>query len=104
MKYYVYFLRCEDGSIYIGMSQNVEKRFQEHLQKRGAKYTKSHPVTKILFSMPCDDKSEALKLEYFFKTWTKKQKESFLQEASEALGKYLYQRKNEKKIKKKEKI
>ncbi|WP_261791385.1 GIY-YIG nuclease family protein [Fusobacterium necrophorum] len=103
MKYYVYFLRCEDDSIYIGISKNVEKRFQEHLEKRGAKYTKSHPVSKILFSMTCESKSEALKLEYFFKTWSKKQKEEFLQKASEEWGRFLYQRKKweEKKGKKK---
>lgn len=95
MKYYVYFLRCKDNSIYIGISRNVEKRFQEHLEKKGAKYTKSHPVSEILFRMACESKSEALKLEYFFKSWTKKQKEKFLQEASEEWGKTLYQRKKQ---------
>lgn len=34
MKYYVYFLRCQDQSIYIGISHDVKKRFQEHLEKK----------------------------------------------------------------------
>ena len=104
MKYYVYFLRCQDQSIYIGISHDVKKRFQEHLEKKGAKYTKAHPVEKILFTIPCETKSEALKLEYFFKTWTKKQKEDFLQKADVDLGKSLYKKKKLQEKKKKEKI
>ena len=42
MYYYTYMLRCEDNSIYTGMTNNLEKRIEEHItkNKNGEKYTK----------------------------------------------------------------
>ena len=47
--YYIYLLRCKDNSIYAGITNNLERRLQEHLSKneKCAKYTKSHPVLKL---------------------------------------------------------
>ena len=44
--YYTYMLRCSDNSIYTGMTNDLEKRLNEHKtkSKNGAKYTKSHDV------------------------------------------------------------
>lgn len=97
MAYFLYFLRCEDHSIYIGISQDVEKRLSQHRQGKGAKYTKSHPVSELLVSLCCEDKSEALRLEYFSKTWTKKQKEDFVKRASMEELREKYRRKMERK-------
>ena len=41
--YYVYILRCRGGSLYTGITNDVEHRMAAHLSGRGAKYTRSHP-------------------------------------------------------------
>ena len=46
MSFYLYMLRCEDGSIYTGTAKDYLKRYEEHLSGKGAKYTKSHKVKK----------------------------------------------------------
>lgn len=91
MEYFVYFLRCEDNSLYIGTSNNVEKRYEAHRTGKGAKYTKAHPVKKMECVLSCEEKREALQLELFFKTWTKQQKENFLKMPSIELARSLYQ-------------
>ena len=78
--YYTYMLRCEDNSIYTGMTNNLEKRINEHITKKnGAKYTKSHNVVKIEVAWKSKEKSLACKLEYQIKKLTKQQKENLIQ-------------------------
>ena len=47
--YYIYMLRCEDNSIYTGITNDIKRRWEEHHSKdeKGAKYTKGHNVQKI---------------------------------------------------------
>ena len=80
MHYYTYMIRCEDNSIYTGMTNNLEKRIEEHItkSKNGAKYTKSHNAIKLETAWKSKDKSLACKLEYYIKTLNKKQKESLI--------------------------
>jgi putative endonuclease len=63
MKYHVYILECRDGTLYTGIATNVKRRFKEHLEGKGAKYTKSRGVKKILFQEKWKDRSSALKRE-----------------------------------------
>ena len=78
--YYTYMLRCSDSSIYTGMTNNLEKRINEHLSKSksGAKYTKSHNAIKLEVAWQSKDKSLACKLEYQIKNLTKQQKENLI--------------------------
>ncbi len=78
--YYTYMLRCSDNSIYTGMTNDLEKRFHEHLSKSklGAKYTKSHSVIKLEIAWTSKEKSLACKLEYQIKTLSKQQKEALI--------------------------
>ena len=78
--YYTYMLRCSDNSIYTGMTNNLEKRLNEHKtkSKNGAKYTKSHDVTKLETAWKSKEKSLACKLEYQIKNLTKQQKENLI--------------------------
>ena len=85
--YFTYMIRCEDNSIYTGMTNNLEKRINEHISKNGAKYTKSHNAIKLETAWKSKDKSLACKLEYHIKTLTKQQKESLI--AGEKLVSYL---------------
>lgn len=89
MYYYTYMIRCEDNSIYTGMTNNLEKRINEHIlkEKNGAKYTKSHNAVKLEAAWKSKDKSLACKLEYYIKTLKKEQKENLIN--GEKISKYL---------------
>jgi putative endonuclease len=71
------------------MTNNLEKRINEHLSKsrNGAKYTKSHNAIKLESAWKSKDKSSACKLEYHIKTLTKQEKENLI--AGEKLCTYL---------------
>ena len=88
--YYTYMLRCEDNSIYTGMTNDLDKRLNEHKtkSKNGAKYTKSHNAIKFEAVWKSKDKSLACKLEYQIKNLTKKQKENLIN--GEKLSTYLH--------------
>ena len=64
--YYTYMIRCADNSIYTGMTNNLEKRINEHINKskNGAKYTKSHNAIKLETAWKSKEKALACKLEY----------------------------------------
>ena len=76
--YYTYMIRCEDNTLYTGITNNVEERFNKHITGKGAKYTKSHKVEKIEVVWRSKNKSLAAKLEYQIKQLTKKQKEELI--------------------------
>ena len=85
--YYTYMIRCLDNSIYTGMTNNIDKRLDQHLTNKGAKYTKSHHAEKLEVVWRCRDKSLACKLEYQIKQLTKKQKENII--SGDRLSNYL---------------
>jgi putative endonuclease len=72
--WFVYILLCEDNSLYTGSSNNVGKRFADHLKGKGGKYTRSHKPVKMVFSEKLESKSIALKREIEIKSWTRTQK------------------------------
>ena len=80
-------LRCTDGSIYTGMTNDLDKRLSEHISGAGAKYTKSHQAEKLEIAWSSKSKSLACKLEYQIKQLTKQQKEKIIQ--GEKLTTYL---------------
>lgn len=79
--YYTYMIRCEDNSIYTGITTDIVRRIEEHMQKDKlcAKYTKRHTAKKLEIAWMSDDRKLAAKLEYHIKTLTKAQKEKLIQ-------------------------
>lgn len=79
--YYTYMLRCEDDSIYTGITNNIHRRMEEHFNKdkKGAKYTKSHTARSLECVWQTEDRVLASKLEYYIKKLTKNQKEKIIQ-------------------------
>ena len=65
--HYVYILETENNTLYCGYSDDVEKRFQQHIEGHGAKYTRANKPTKIVYIKEFSTKSEALKEEYRIK-------------------------------------
>lgn len=78
--YYVYIIRCKDNSLYTGITNNLERRIEEHINrtKRCAKYTKNHIARKLEASWKTEDRKLASKLEYYIKRLAKKQKEEII--------------------------
>ena len=77
--YYTYILRCKDGSLYTGMTNNIDERFNKHINGTGVKYTRTHQVENIEAVWRSKDKSLACKLEYQIKQLPKQQKEDIIQ-------------------------
>ena len=77
--WHLYLLECVDGSLYTGISTDVERRFREHLAGRGARYTRSHKPLRLLESMSFGSRSEALRAEAALKRLPKDQKLAALQ-------------------------
>lgn len=65
--YYVYILRCRDGSLYTGLTNDLPRRWALHVSGRGAKYTRAHPPEAVAALWRCGDKSAAARLEYAIK-------------------------------------
>ena len=72
--YYVYLIQCEGGSIYTGITTDLERRFKEHSDKIGGHYTSAHKVEKILYTEKYPTRSEALKREAEIKKFSRKEK------------------------------
>ncbi len=83
MAWYLYLLECIDGSIYTGITVDVQARVAAHTAGRGARYTRSHPPKRLLASIAFADRSSASKAEYAMKQLTAAQKRA----AALALGK-----------------
>ncbi len=83
--YYIYMLRCEDNSIYTGITTDLERRMTEHFEKneRCAKYTNSHTPKKLEKVWKTTTKSLASKLEYHIKKLTKMNKENLINGTSQ---------------------
>ena len=76
--WYIYILLCADNSLYTGSTNDVEKRFKDHLLGKGAKYTKSHKPVKIIYTEKLASKGEALKREAEIKKLTRNEKETLI--------------------------
>tara|TARA_R110001583_G_scaffold53736_1_gene165339 strand:- start:6114 stop:6395 length:282 start_codon:yes stop_codon:yes gene_type:complete len=75
----VYFLRCNDNSLYTGITTHTERRLHQHNNtKLGAKYTRARRPVKLVYSETAADRSTASKREYELRTLTKKQKEKLV--------------------------
>lgn len=70
----VYILRCADGTLYTGWTNDVEKRLGAHQAGRGAKYTKARLPVALIYVEPAATKEDALKREYAIKQMTRAQK------------------------------
>tara|TARA_B110001454_G_scaffold216314_1_gene239331 strand:+ start:914 stop:1195 length:282 start_codon:yes stop_codon:yes gene_type:complete len=77
--WFVYFLRCNDNSLYAGITTNIERRLHQHNHtKLGAKYTRAKRPVTLTYIELATDKSTASKREYQLRKLTKTQKEQLV--------------------------
>lgn len=72
--WFVYMLRCGDGSLYTGIARDVQARLQMHCSGKGAKYTRGRGPLELVYTEECADKSEALKREWAIKALSREEK------------------------------
>ena len=72
--WFVYMLECCNGKIYTGITTDLNRRFMQHLQGRGAKFTQRNKPSHILAFTTCDTRSQASELEWQVKQLTATQK------------------------------
>ncbi len=61
--WHLYLLRCGDGTLYCGIALDVEARFKQHREGKGAKYTRGRGPLELVYTEPCATRSDALKRE-----------------------------------------
>ena len=76
--WYLYILRCGDGTLYTGITTDVERRLEAHRQGRGAKYTRGRGPLELVHWEECGTHSEALTREAAVKRLSRGKKEQFL--------------------------
>jgi putative endonuclease len=79
----VYILQCADDTLYTGITNDLEKRLQQHNGElnNGAKYTRSRQPVALVYSESSSSRSEASKREYAIKRLSRLQKQSLIADA-----------------------
>jgi putative endonuclease len=71
----VYILKCSDGTLYTGITTDLDRRITEHNNTtKGAKYTRGRGPVELIYSCDAKDKSEASKEEYRIKQLSRAEK------------------------------
>lgn len=77
-KWYLYMIRCKDGSLYTGVTNDYVKRFEIQKSGKGSKYVRKKGFVRAEYLIEAGTKSEACKLEYKIKQFKKSEKENLI--------------------------
>jgi len=86
LSYYVYILRCKDGSYYTGHAKDVKKRFEMHKKGRGARYTRMHEPEKLVYTEEFESRGEAMRRERRIKTLSHSKKQQLINNDSKSVA------------------
>ncbi len=86
MTWIVYILECTDGSLYTGITNDLERRMNAHAAGKGAKYTKRRGPFILRYSEPLDSKGAALQREAAIKSLDRAAKMALISADSESAG------------------
>lgn len=75
---YTYIVKCKDGTLYTGWTNNLEKRIKDHNDGKGAKYTKARLPVELVYYETFGTKEEAMSREYAIKQLSRKEKEELI--------------------------
>jgi len=76
--WHLYLVRCDDGSLYTGISTDVNRRLDQHRSNRGARRLRGRQSLELVFSREIGDRSSAQRIEYRVKQLSRKQKEALV--------------------------
>lgn len=74
VEWFVYILRCADGTLYTGVSTNITRRCKQHNDGKAARYTRSRRPVRVVFQEAQSDQSSALRREAEIKALSRRQK------------------------------
>ena len=78
MSNYTYIVKCSDGTLYCGWTNDLEKRIAAHNAGTGAKYTKTRRPVELVYREAFETKEEAMSREWHIKQLTRQQKEELI--------------------------
>ncbi len=78
--WYLYILECRDGTLYTGITDDVQRRLGQHNEGKGAKYTRGRGPVKLVHQEVCGSHSAALHREIDIKKLTRTQKLKYISE------------------------
>lgn len=70
----LYILECKDGTLYTGITDNLQRRLHAHRSGKGAKYTRGRAPLTLRYVEPCESHSQALHREIQIKRLTRCEK------------------------------
>lgn len=82
-RWVVYMLRCHDGSLYTGVTNDLQRRVETHRAGKGAKYTRSRLPVKLVWWCPAMDKAHAQRMEVEIKSMKRDEKLQLIKEDPE---------------------
>ncbi len=83
--WFIYIIRCGDGTLYTGITNDITRRFDEHRAGKGAKYLKGRGPLKLVYKTVAGSRSDALKLEAKIKKMKKNDKELMILESKQSV-------------------
>ena len=75
MKWIIYILKCKDQSLYTGITNNLDKRMEQHISGNGSKYLRGRLPLKLVYKEPALNRSDATKRELEIKKLNKRTKQ-----------------------------
>ena len=75
----LYILLCGDGTLYTGITTDIERRLEAHRSDKGAKYTRGRGPLELVYREDCGDHSAALKRELEIKAMPREEKKKLIQ-------------------------
>ena len=82
-KWFLYILRCQDGSFYTGVTNDIERRIKMHNSGRASRYTRSRRPVELLYQEKCGSRTRALVRECSVKTYSRPEKEKLIASGKE---------------------
>lgn len=82
--WYLYIVECRDGSLYTGITNDLERRLSQHNEGTAARYTRSRRPVQLRYSEPCDSRSSALVRECSVRLLSPKEKWALVARHDEA--------------------
>ena len=84
-KYYIYIIKCKNGSYYIGHTNDLKRRMKDHQAGYGSKFTTDNQTDAPLYFEEFNSRSEAMKRETQLKKWSKAKKKALIESDLEKL-------------------
>ncbi len=89
--WFVYLVRCRNGTLYTGISTDVQRRFEEHQQgaPKGARYLRGKGPLALVFQEQVRDRSQASRIELWLKKQPRKAKEALVMNQTTLLNVFM---------------